>query len=236
MKKYSIDIHAHSTLKPYSNKYPDPPAGMWDPCDNACEGISGNILKLVEDSVLRGTQTTFGQAAAGNVKIVGVSLFTYESGWVRKHFDKRKLLCCLTGISKNKLLAIFNEKVDIYNDIVDEYKYLVRQTKTTFIKDGKEWKVRFLTKDILNKIANGTIDLDKENIIYIFLNIEGIQSLGIRSIQLDSENTSLPDFEKNKITLRINEIKNGSAYRNTSPSATTLATGLQDMHAPYPPC
>ena len=145
MKQYSIDIHAHPTLKPYSKQYPGPPLSLWDEWTentNQCGKLPKLILNLAAGDVSRSTQTALEQAARGNVKIIGVSLFTFEAGWTgknNKRFSKvkRNILSCLTGISENKLQLI-HDRIDtgIYEDTLLEYYYLVAQTKQKHILCG----------------------------------------------------------------------------------------------------
>lgn len=207
MKKYSIDIHAHTTLKPFTHNYPDKPSEIWNALSNTCTGISQPVLQIFENSVLRGTQTALEQAAEGNVKIIGVSLFTYEDGWIKG--AAKSIISCLAGPSKQKLNDIFQAKEDIYKNLTNEFNYLVEQTQKEYTdKKGDTWTIKFLTRDILNKIASNDQILDTENTIYLFVNIEGIQTLGIPSANEDTPYDQYPDKLTNDIRTRINEIKN----------------------------
>lgn len=216
MKQFSIDIHAHSTLKPYSHQYPNPPLSLWDEWDentNHCHFQSKTMLNAFSNKVLRHTQTSLEQAAKGNVKIIGISLFTFEAGWTgkRKNIPRpiKSLLSCLTGVSEKKIKYI-HDRIDtkIYDDTHDEYAYLVEQIGKKYTLNGEEWEIKFLTRDILTQIQNGTLNPDNDNIIYVFINIEGIQSLGVASMMADEHDFPLQDDKANAVKKRINIIKN----------------------------
>ncbi len=217
MKQYSIDIHAHPTLKPYSKQYPGAPLSLWDKWTeqtHQCGKVPKLILNLAAKEVSRSTQTALEQAARGKVKIIGVSLFTFEAGWTGKNNKrlskfKRNLLSCLTGISENKLQLI-HDRIDtgIYEDTLLEYYYLVAQMQQKHMLNGEEWEIKFLTRGILQKIVSGELDPDTENVIYLFINIEGVQSLGIASMTIDEHDFPLNDQKANAIKERINGIKN----------------------------
>lgn len=215
MKNYNIDIHAHCTLKPYSHNYPGDSLSIWATFDNGGYIQSTHMLKLIDyfgPDTLRGTQTSFEQAARGQVKILGISLFTYESGWMGEGLtmQEKSLISNLTGISMQKLAFIQNSRLDhqIYTDITDEFIYLGKEVQKTHHAGGVEWQVKFLTRDILQQIHNGTINPGNDNIIYVFVSIEGLQSLGIESMKRSDHKFPLRDDKANAVKARINEIKN----------------------------
>lgn len=216
MKKYSIDIHAHCSLKPYNNQYPDNPSSLWPAWkdeDIECDIQSKHILSLFVKKILRTTQTTMQQAAEGNVKIVGLSIMTFEAGWGGERISgKRKsLLSCLTGISKDKLKTIrdYTDDDQIYKDTENEFRYLFHELEKSHTDgNNKVWNFRFLTRSILKKINDGELDLDQQNTIYILLNIEGLQTLGITSKYLNEHDFALRHDRADKLKKRINYIKN----------------------------
>lgn len=218
MKNYSIDIHAHCSLKPYNHNYPGDPMSLWKSWsegDLGCDIQSEHILGLFIKKILRTTQTTLQQAAEGNVKIVGLSMMTFEGGWTGKRISgvRKSLLSCLTGISKQKLKVINKitrqkEADEIYNDTVSEFKYILQELQKKHTdSNGTDWNFEFLTRDTLKKIKDGTIDLDSQNTVYILLNIEGLQTLGIASMLEGEHQAPLLGSHVEKIRKRINNIK-----------------------------
>jgi len=177
---------------------------MWD--SFATEGglIFDDLVPCLDRGVHYGTQCALKQAAKGGVKIIGISIFTYESGWIRRGGLQRSFISKLTGLSTEKLKDIVATGKDIYIDTKNEYKYLETQCTTPPAAGADGWTVKFLTRDILKKIQNGQINIENEKVIYVFYNIEGVQSLGIPSAENE---LGLSEHMEQTILNRVNELR-----------------------------
>ena len=131
--------------------------------------------------VAKDSQANMQKLFDGKVKIICASLFSYERGFadlrdVAGLVMSPNLIECLTGINQFKLSVIERAALDTFHDISGEFQYLWDQVQW-FNSQNFNYKIRLAQPgDFANKSA---ADIDSENIIYILLSVEGVQSLGI---------------------------------------------------------
>ena len=166
-----IDIHVHSTLKPYGNSF-YANANPRNINDSSCLWFRDNF-NLMDNfyeniiGISRYRQSDFSTLTNSQHKIICVSLYPIE----RSFFDVQKPLLknfenyiaqFASLLGKNRIENIKNENFNYYQDFLNEYKFLLELNNQIPTGGNKKYLV-----------SNSKIDLDNEVSLCVIPTVEG---------------------------------------------------------------
>lgn len=184
---FIVDIHCHPNLKAFNSGFPKPTKNMWEKIEHkiGSNTFSKQIDKLSKH-VLKTSQSNFYELAEGDVRVVTISLYPLEKGFLHLRNIPQLLIGnnrintmheIVTGYD-GKRMAYLKKTYRYYDDLLEEYEYVkANQGKSP---DGK------YSFSIVNNYKELEASLKKKNTIAGILSIEGAHVFG----------TGSPDVEK----------------------------------------
>lgn len=182
------DLHCHPSFKPIHSLedaiHVSHPPDFYNGSSIDCSSIEGSLLDSISKSVLKKSQSSLKQLAAGNVRIVFSSLFPLEKSftnpriWLAGEKSKNRLVSCLTGMHPDKVGRLRNKEINYFEELSAEYRLIKTASVTQNI---------FLPGDY-SELKHSLLTSTKINFI---INIEGIQSLVKVNASGRIDNTSL---------------------------------------------
>ncbi|MEN1784928.1 MAG: hypothetical protein AAGF77_07270 [Bacteroidota bacterium] len=174
-----IDLHCHSTLKPYSRSFKEAAHTGQNTADITEEHsvwymdheVLTDKISNVLLSVTRFTQADFKTSYHGGVKVIMVSIDPMEKALVyskkgnRQIFTGQWLKNFIIGIGRPRIKNLF-ELTDYYKDLYATYDYL-KQLDGQFVQLGDQ-KVRY---KLVDRYAD--IDVNDKQTLYVVMTIEG---------------------------------------------------------------
>lgn len=137
--KSIIDIHVHSTLKPYGNSFTanSIPKNVSDLSSIWHQDRSGGFDNLFENSfgISRYRQSDFSTLTEGNCNIVFVSLYPIEKGFfsVRQNYLRRFeqiIIQFASLLGRTRIAFVRSESYNYFVDLCKEYKFLSSLSNT----------------------------------------------------------------------------------------------------------
>lgn len=210
MDNYIIDLHCHPSLKPYGRSFPgrrqseDPSkvSSLWyQDKETLWDKFKNFILGLTNF-----TQSDFTSAAAGNVKVVCVSLYPIEVDFTKLQLIKPDstgfladaLFNLATGLGKKRIDNIQAQK-DYFQDLEAEYDFFKQQNKIPQQFGGETFSYQ-LVKSYQEIEAN--LQNTNQNIISVMMSIEGVH---VFNTGLDYKNNPANETE---VMANIQKVKN----------------------------
>jgi hypothetical protein len=193
-----IDIHVHSSLKPYSNSFyintnrlsVTSPACIWfndrsGRIDSIIEGIAG---------VPRYRQSDFDSLTVGQITTACISLYPIEKEFfeVKPNFLKRfeiMIANFASMLGKDRIRYVKDSNFNYFQDLKDEYDFLLCLNNEIPDDGSKKYKV----------VANG-VEIEEVHQLKIIVTIEG------GHVFCDGNDTQNPDNWQN-IEQNIAEVK-----------------------------
>jgi microsomal dipeptidase-like Zn-dependent dipeptidase len=171
---FIVDLHAHPNLKSFNSGYPKPTKNMWELIEHNTRRnkFAENIDKL-SSKVLKQSQTNLYSLVEGNNRVVNISLYPTEKGflrirnvpkWLVGKFKVEVLQEVITGYAIEKL-RYQRDNDDYFDDLEKEYKYVASHVGKSPCK-----KFEFVIANNLQELETA---LSKQNTIVGILSIEG---------------------------------------------------------------
>ena len=177
----TVDLHCHPNLKSFNSGHPKPTEGMWEKIYHKMDSRFAQTIKDASAQVLKESQANLYALAEGNVRVINVSLYPIERGFLHLRNIPKILIGkdrinilhqVLTGFDANRILHL-KKHADYFSDLIAEYKYVYNaQGKSP---DGK-WEFVFA-----NNYKELVQALKSSNTLIGILSIEGAHVLGTGS-------------------------------------------------------
>lgn len=184
MNNFIVDLHCHPAMKPYGSSFAKAQSDIGfnspDPADKNSifhydqPTLSDKLLNYVL-GLTKFRQADFSSSLNGNVKVIAVSLYPLEKGFVINNFGSGQIadasVNLATGLGDSRI-DFLQGMPDYFNDLCNEYKFYQQLHDTVVLVDGK--KVRYkLVKNYteLQSVINNP-DTEIETLA-IIMSIEG---------------------------------------------------------------
>ncbi len=160
-----IDIHVHSTLKPYNNSFTphSVPNNVSDLSSIWHQDRSGGFDNLFENSfgISRYRQSDFSTLNEGNCEIVFITLYPIEKGFlsVRQNYLRKfeKLIIQFASmLGYTRISFVRSESYNYFEDLCKEYEFLISLNKTVPNGGNKYYTVISNPNDI---VANNQLSV-----------------------------------------------------------------------------
>jgi len=185
MKKFIVDIHCHTSMKPYGNSFDSslqPGPNSINPKEKNSiwwqRPITEKRIKKHQNDLLGiapFTQSDLPSCLEGNVQVIFNSLYPIERPFVKPWIKVDALIRKISMLSKNRIDAV-KESKDYFKDLLAEYKYTISLSGKTITIGGKKSRYQLVSNySELNNILNKADDIQN---IALINTIEGGHSLG----------------------------------------------------------
>jgi microsomal dipeptidase-like Zn-dependent dipeptidase len=186
---FVVDIHCHPNLKSYYSSHPKPTVNMWEKIYHKTDqNAFARQIDKRSKHVLKESQSNFYELAAGDVRVINISLYPIEKGFLHIRDIPKWLIGAnnvdiiqevITGFDAKKMKYL-KKTYNYYEDLLDEYEYVKsNQGKSP---DGK---YSFVIANNYNELQAA---LKKKNTIVGIMSIEGAHVFGTGSPDVDRLN------------------------------------------------
>lgn len=204
---FMVDLHCHPNIKSFQSGHPKPQYTMWDKIEH--NYVDTGLMRMIRNNtghIHKQSQCSFNQLLDGNVRVINLSLYPFERGFVNlrnvpglmigKNSDT--LISHIAGIDERRAYFLRTGKSDYFKELKEEYKYVVDGQGPS--PDGKRaYQVVNNYKELKDVIDN------KPNTVAVIISVEGCHALGTSDDVTDG--LSLEEH-KELLTDHIRQIKN----------------------------
>lgn len=209
---FYVDLHCHPNIRSYNSGHPSPNATIWDNVPSLTEeqmqekGPFANFVFKNTGGIHKESQSNLYNLAKGNVRVVFVSLYPIEQGFldlrkIPNLFTKRhrhpEIYEVIFGCAYERINAIMDNPIDYWTELKNEYEFI--HEGQGYSPDGN---YRYKIVNSYDELAQ-LVDEDT-NTIAIVPTIEGGHSLGIGQ----PSTLNMPEEDlRNMLSERIADMK-----------------------------
>ncbi|HXH17643.1 MAG TPA: membrane dipeptidase, partial [Chitinophagales bacterium] len=181
MTGFFSDLHCHPALKAFNSGHPLPSKSMWDTIRHECaDNALTRLFRRKSNSILKESQCSLYQLARGGVRVVLLSMYPPEKGFVtfRKVPEMifgeetvHEVLEHISGVHKDRVRAIHRQENHYFHDLNGEYEY-IRKGQGASPCGRYQYALVSNYTELQHNLQH------KPDTINIILSIEGAHSLG----------------------------------------------------------
>ncbi len=185
-----IDLHCHPSLKPFGKSFNKLPVGRQNARKNSNKNLwhydpptGMDKLLNITTGLTKFSQSNFTSLYKGKVRIVCVSLYPLEKGFLENNIKKEFLV----DIASNFALGVGKKRIDHIQNMPNYYEDLKKQYDFYNQQDGKVYRLpegmcrykMVANFDEIETIRKNESKLPNTETIFVVLSIEGLHVLNI---------------------------------------------------------
>jgi microsomal dipeptidase-like Zn-dependent dipeptidase len=175
---FIVDIHCHPNMKAFNSGHPLPLKNIWENILHECPASRvGNIVRDLSKDVLKESQSNFYKLIEGNVRVIMLSLYPIESGFLKiRNIPKlligqslNDIIAFGTGYTPDRIAHLRDQANNYFDFLLEEYNFVKQgQGKSP---DGK------YSYKIVNNYQELEENSNDPNAISVILSCEGAHSV-----------------------------------------------------------
>lgn len=197
---YFVDLHCHSTLKPYGRSFPDnqnssdptKTSSIWHSVN---PGIWAKIKNIIL-SITQFTQADFSTLLKARVIIIGTSISPIEKGFFVSGVGDGKTVSAVAnivaGVGKPKIEFI-KHNFNYFSELMNEYNFLLQLNNQTIYINGESCKYV-----VVNHFSQIESNISEKNVLLVIPSIEGSHVFCDNNNQRSEDQPILVNVEKVK--------------------------------------